>query len=253
MLMPRAPRLQQNGPGRQAGMTLMELLVAAVISLVAVAGMLMLLANTFGASTKTIRITGLTKEMRTAMQIMTRELRRANYHGTYAACFGNENCISNLGISGVVKDISIDGGSGGSCFWFWYDRPQSGSTPVDIGSEQVAAFRRATNGSGVGSIEMMVGGTTTPDCGNDGANWQPITDTDVYDITTFSVTNTGSFAPIVTATGSSLSVNRIGIAMTGSLVNSPGIPAWMGGSDAPMVRLEDFIRVRNDIPTPAGP
>ncbi len=232
---------------------LMELLIAAVISLVAVAGMLMLVANTFSTASKTIRVTGLSDEMRTAMQVMTRELRRANYHGSYANCFANENCIANLGISGVVKNISINGGSGGSCFWFWYDRPQNGASPVSVSNEQVAAFRRTTNGDGVGAIEMTVSGTAAPNCNDDSANWQPITDPGIYDITAFSVTSTGSFSAPVTAAGSSLSVNRIGLAMTGSLVMSPGIPAWMSGSGTPTVQLENFVRVRNDIPSPPGP
>jgi type II secretory pathway component PulJ len=231
----------------------MEVLIAAVIGLIAVAGMLILVANTFASSSTTIRITGLTEEMRTAMQIMTRELRRANYHDTYAACFANEDCIANLGINGVVKNITIDGGSGGDCFWFWYDRPQGGSTPVGINNEQVAAFRRATDGNGVGSIEMSVSGTGTPNCNDDSANWQPLTNPEIYDITAFAVTDTGSFTSTVSTAGSVLSVNRIGLAMTGSLVNDPSIPTWMGGSGAPTVQLQDFIRVRNDVPTPPGP
>jgi type IV pilus assembly protein PilW len=253
MLNHRAVQRRQVRLKRQAGMSLMEVLIAAAIGLIAVAGMLVLMANTFSTGSKTIRVTGLTKEMRTAMQIMTRELRRANYHGTYAACFGDDNCIAALGISGVVKNITINGGSGGSCFWFWYDRPQGSSTPVAIGSEQVAAFRRATDGAGVGTIEMTVGGTAAPNCNDDSANWQTITDPDIYDITAFTVTSTGSFASTVTAAGATLSVNRIGIAMTGSLVNDPSIPAWMGGSHTPTVQLEDFVRVRNDVPSPPGP
>lgn len=238
---------------RQAGVALLEALIAGVIGLVAVAGMLMLMANTFSSGSKTIRMAGLSEEMRIAMQIMTRELRRANYHGTYAACFGNDNCVANLGISGVIKDISINGGSGGSCFWFWYDRPQGGSTPIGVGGEQVAAFRRTTNADGVGLLEMSTSGTTAPSCTADSAVWQPVTDPEIYDITTFSVSNTESFSAPVTSAGSALSVNRIGIAMTGSLVNDPSLPAWMGGGGTPTVRLTDFVRVRNDIPNPPGP
>lgn len=243
----RQPRLS-----RQGGVALMELLIAAAIGLIAISGMLMLMANTFSTGSKTIRMTGLTEEMRTAMQIMSRELRRANYHGSYAACFNNESCIAELGISGVVTDINI-GGAASDCFWFWYDRPQGSSTPVGIGSEQVAAFRRTTNSSGVGLIEMTVAGTAAPNCNDDSANWQAITNPDSYDITGFRVTDNLSFTSAVTGAGAALSVNRIGIAMMGRLVNDPSLPAWMGGTGTPTVRLSDFIRVRNDIPNPPGP
>lgn len=238
---------------RQRGMTLMELLVAGVISIVASASMLGLMANTLGTGTKTIKMTRLSQEMRSAMQIMTRELRRANYHGTYAACFGDDDCVGTLGISGAVKNISIQGGSGGSCFWFWYDRPQNGGTEVAVTSEQVAAFRRVTNGNGVGSIEMSVIGTGTPNCSIASTAWQPITDPDVYDITAFAVTNTDSFTSTITSAGATMAVERIGISMTGSLVDDASIPAWMAGSDVPSVELQDFIRVRNDISHPPGP
>jgi prepilin peptidase dependent protein B len=245
-------RLQPN-ICRQGGMTLMELLIAGAISIIASAGMLVLMANTLGSGTKTIKMTRLSQEMRSALQIMTRELRRANYHGTYATCFGDADCVGTLGISSVVKDIAINGGSGGSCFWFWYDRPQNGGTEVAVTSEQVAAFRRTTDGSGVGSIEMSVSGTGAPNCNVDSDSWQPITDPNVCDVTAFAITNTESFATTVTGAGATMAINRIGISMTGSLVDDASIPEWMGGSAIPTVQIQDFIRVRNDVSSPPGP
>ena len=106
MLMRRAPKHRQLNLGHQGGVTLMELMIAAAISIIASAAMLALMANTLGSGTKTIKMTRLTQEMRSAMQIMTRELRRANYHGTYAACFGDENCITTLGIR-VLSNRSL--------------------------------------------------------------------------------------------------------------------------------------------------
>jgi type IV pilus assembly protein PilW len=250
MLKRKPFKRHQPNIGRQSGMTLMELLVAGAISIVASAGMLMLMASTLGSGTKTIKMTRLSQEMRSAMQIMTRELRRANYHGTYAACFGDDGCVTTLNIDSVVKEVTIDGGSGGSCFWFWYDRPQGTGTQIAVTGEQVAAFRRTTDGSGVGSIEMSVSGTTTPNCNTDSDSWQPITDPNVYDVTAFAVSNADSYTAAVTAAGATLAVNRIGITMTGSLVDDASIPAWMGGSGIPTVQLQDFVRVRNDTSSP---
>ena len=247
MLIKAKSRPHRSLPGRQSGMTLLELLVAGVISLIAMSGMIILMANTLGTGTQTIKMTRLGQEVRTAMQIMTRELRRANYHSTYAACFANINCRSDLGITSVVKAVTIDGG--GDCFWFWYDRPQDPSdTQIAVTAEQVAAFRRRANGSGVGVIEMSVTQATQPNCAGTGSNWQPITDPDVYDVTAF-VINTGQFATAVNTTGSSLITDQIGIAITAQMASDAALPSWLQGDAAPYT-LQDFIRVRNDIPNP---
>ena len=97
-------------------MTLMELLVAGTISIIVSSGMVVLMASTLGTGTQTIKMTQLSAEMRTAMQIITRELRRANYHSTYANCFGDANCLINQSIDAKVTEVSIN--AGGDCFGF---------------------------------------------------------------------------------------------------------------------------------------
>lgn len=245
MLKPAAIKFKRSFGRSQHGVTLLELLIASLISLIAAIGMVILMANTLGTGTRTIKMTRLSQEMRTAMQIMTREIRRANYHATFADCFGDADCTTTLGISGVVKAITINGGSGGSCFWFWYDRPDAGGNAVT--GDEVAAFRLVDD-NGVGSLEMSVTGTGAPDCTADPEDgWLPITDSNVYDVTNFAITNTESFITTITKAGATLSVNRIGITMTGTLIGDASIPAWMRGADLPAVELQDFIRVRNDI------
>ena len=59
-------------------MTLMEMLVAGMISLIALSAMVIVMANTLGTGSQTIQMARVSNEMRAAMQIMTRELRRAN-------------------------------------------------------------------------------------------------------------------------------------------------------------------------------
>ena len=100
---------------------------------------------------------------------------------------------------------------------------------------------------------MSIWESGTPSCNTDSDSWQPITDPNVYDVTAFAITNTESFTSTVTGAGATLAVNRIGISMTGSLVDDSSIPAWMAGSDVPSVQLQDFIRVRNDTSHPQGP
>jgi len=242
----------------QKGMTLMELLVAGMISIIASTGMVVLMASTLGTSTQAIKMTGLSEEMRASMQLMTREVRRANYHSTYMVCFGDVDCRNTLGLTGVVKTVTLDGGTPTSCFHFWYDRPDAAAALVT--AEQVAAFRRKTNAAGVGLIEMSVAGTDAPDCScGDGEDdnsacpddrWQAITDPEIYDITNFAVTNDLSFVLPISSAGANLAVDRIGITMTGSLIADASLPAWLQGGGAPTVTLQDFVRVRNDISSP---
>ena len=115
----------------QKGMTLIELLVAGIISLIAVSGMVLVMASTLGTSTQTIEISRLTHDMRTAMQIMTRELRRANYHPGWIACYGNTGCL-NAGFLDIASEIGViqigDSVGTDDCLWFWYDRPQACNT-----------------------------------------------------------------------------------------------------------------------------
>lgn len=261
---------QQMAWRRQRGMTLIELLVAGAISVVVASGMVMLMANTLGTGTQTIKMTRLSQEMRTAMQIMTRELRRANYHATFAACFGDADCLNTLGIAGVVKNITIDGGTTGSCFYFWYDRPQVTGTSVT--GQTASAFRRVTNAAGVGSIEMWLPtvstginetANSTPNCTGGNDNWQSITDPAVYDITSFCVSNNGdtncdgtvddaelaSFTQAINGTGATLGVQRLDLRMEGKLRNDPALASWLQGNAAPTQVVQDFVRVRNDIPS----
>jgi len=259
-------RYTPRGRKRQSGVTLVELMVAGAISIVASGGMLALMASTLGTGTQTIKMTRLSHEMRTAMLIMARELRRANYHADFADCFGNENCIADADISAYVKSISIHGGTTGSCFWFWYDRsPTSSFGTTDSVDEPVAGFRRVTNAAGVGVFQMTSIRAAAPNC--DAAvtdtSWTDITDSNMYDISNFEISSdgldvdgdgiidvVGSYTQTFNSAGASLAVNRIRITMTGRLVSDASLPDWMEGEGVPTLTLQDFIRVRNDIPSP---
>ena len=101
---------------RQKGMTLMELMVAGAISVIVSSGMVIMMANTLGTGTDTIKMTKLTSEMRSSMQMMTRELRRANYHASFVNCYGEPNCLATLDIADEVTKININGAN--ECFCF---------------------------------------------------------------------------------------------------------------------------------------
>lgn len=242
--------MSNNGRKYQRGMTLIELLVAGVISLIAATGMVVVMANTLGTSSQTIQMARVSQEMRTGMQIMTRELRRANYHASFMSCYGNMDCRTTLGITAQVADININDyttlNGESDCFWFWYDRPQSG-TPVAVTAETVAAFRH-TVVAGVGKLQMTTNRTTAANCTQNG-DWVDITDPNIIDVLTFSVDDTDSVLEVINADGDTQGVERIGISITARLPVDPSLPVWVQSNANTDRELTEFIKVRNNTTT----
>lgn len=236
-----------NSPRYQRGLTLIELLVAGIISLIAAAGMVIVMANTLGTGTQTIQMARMTQEMRTAMQIMSRELRRANYHDGYMACFGNTGCRDDLGIATQIGEIGITDNGDSDCFWFWYDRP--GQT---LAASPVAAFRRVVT-SGVGRLQMTTTRTAAPGC-NLSADWVDITDPNLVDITAFNVSDAASVVETFNANGDTQTVERIALEMAGRLTPNTAVPTWLQTGTNPNAArdLEEFITVRNHTTTRAA-
>ena len=243
----------------QKGMTLIELLVAAVISLIAVSGMVAVMANTLGTSAQTIEMTRLSNDMRTAMQIMTRELRRANYHPAWISCYGNAGCLSDLSYTARIGQVQIGSSvSANDCMWFWYDRPQTCPTAsctvaelaavqVAVTAESVAAFRRAVT-DGVGRIQMTTTRTDAASC-SASADWVDITDPNVIDVLSFTVSNDQSIEETISKTGDKLFTQKIGLDMTAKLKADPSVPAWIRSNANASRRLTEFINVRNNYTT----
>lgn len=221
---------------RQRGLSLMEMLIAMSISLVVSMAMVGLMANTLSTGTDTIGSARLSSEIRAAMQIMTRDLRRANYHGNFIKCFGNLNCRGTLDngnsdASAYVKTITV---TGGNCFHFWLDRDSDGDITDD---DPVGAFRLVTVG-GVGIIQMTTTRNLAPSC-TTGNYWTSITDPDVVHVTGFVVSNGESYTD--TVDGANQTIDKIQIEISAELI-----------SDSTITRtVRDLVRVRNDIFTPA--
>ena len=251
---------RQAGWKRQKGMTLMELLVAGSISVVVSSAMVILMASTLGTGTRTIKVTQLGNELRAAMQIMSRELRRANYHANFATCFGDQDCLVTLGYDSNVTEININAGQ--DCFWFWYDRqqrcPTSTCTTAQLAAAQtavtgetVAAFRRTANGDGIGIMQMTTAATAAS-CTSD-TGWVNITDPDFVDVQAFNVNDavTTDLASYQFTSIGTQSIERIGLTMTGTLISDDAsMPVWMQGGSTPTLTVRDFIRVRNDVARP---
>jgi type IV pilus assembly protein PilW len=217
---------------KQLGLSLMEVLVAMSISLVVTASMVALMANSLGNTARIIKMTKLTDDMRTAMQMMSRDVRRSSYTATAVYCYGNPDCGSDSRVT-LAGPISFS--EDNDCFTFLMDRDHNGhATDNDAGG-----FRRGLSG-GVGVIEMWVGGNA-PNCAATDTNWVVITNPDDMDITSFVVNDALSYTEEVNNDGAgtiiSHKVRRILMNMQGRLVVDPGISR----------EIEDVINVRNDL------
>jgi prepilin-type N-terminal cleavage/methylation domain-containing protein len=214
---------------RQKGMTLIELMVAMVISLIASMAMVMLMANTLGTGTRTIGMTRLTQELRTAMQIISRDLRRANYLNPAAAraCYANPACLADAGFGGKMGAVVV--GSGSDSLSFWVDRQGDGFDACDQG-----AFR-LNESSGIGTIQMLT-------CGGD---WVEITDPDIIDVQSFVVDNSDTYTDDdINDSGAFQTVQKIRLSISADLRNATG-----PGFTISRV-IGDQIRIRNNYITP---
>ncbi len=242
---------------RQAGASLMEVLIAMSISMVVTASMVALMANSLGTTGRIIKMTKLSDDMRTTMQMMTRDVRRSSYNGKSMYCYATSDCIENATVTltdgstmVLADDINIEVDvNGNTCFTFLTDRDQDGdSTEYDSDPkvDSTGGFRRAQvdpdgTGNTVGVIEMWTG-NAAPNCSAAAGaeSWVQITNPENMDIFAFSVDENLSYTQEIFNDGvSSLSqkVRKIRMNMQGQLVLDNTI----------VRRIEDVISVRNDL------
>ena len=141
----------------QDGFGLVEMLVSVALSMLAVTVMVILMANTLGTGSETIQMSRLSQELRASIQLMSRDLRRANYHSGYLNCFANFDCRDDLGIAAYVNTININ--TDGNCFWYWLDRDGD----ADLSNDAVGGFRYSTVG-GIGVLQMRIAGNAAANC-----------------------------------------------------------------------------------------
>ena len=225
----------RNTRGRQLGATLVETMISLALSMLVVVSMVGLMGNSMGSATRIIQMSQLTDEMRNAMSMMSRDVRRANYNTNAIYCYANSDCGTD-GSATQSANLSITSGTD-SCFLFGLDRNWDGNANNDGGG----AFRKdtVTNAAGetVGVIEMWVG-TTAPSCA-DNASWVPITDPDFVDITDFTLANGRSYSQDLELEGGSTLTQLtrvIEMSITGQLIIDRNIER----------EIRDMIRVRND-------
>lgn len=223
---------------RQGGFSITEMMVAMTIGLVVTAAMVTLMSNSLYNTSRIVKMNKLAEELRTTMQMMTRDVRRSSYTANAVYCFGNPDCdsLGSVGSAGSVLlpgDVTINDSN--DCLTFLLDRDHDG----DATEDGAGGFRRVVN-DGVGQIEMWIG-NSSPDCAGSHANWVALTDADQLNITSFVVSDDPSYNDVLLADGDGTplltqKVRRILMVMQAELSN-----------DADITRtIENTIKVRNN-------
>ena len=225
---------------RQAGASLMESMIALALSALVTTAMVVLMANSLGTATRVIHMTQLTDELRNAMSMMTRDVRRANYSANSIFCYGNSNCGASGAIAQQAGDIQLLPDD--ECFSFTLDRNSDGNAANDA----VSAFRRVTP-NGVGAIEMWAGAAgATPNCGAMPGDfpWIAVTDPRTVNVTEFTIDDAASFTREIVESETSSFDNRqrqVLIRLRGQLVLEEA-----QGRVVVDREVGDIIYVRND-------
>ena len=240
--------MKLNRVHKQSGATLMEVLVAMTISLVVTASMLALMANSLGTTARIVNMTKLSDDLRVAMQMVTRDLRRSSYNADAMYCYGNEDCMTDgtLAVSGEIQLADADADSYFDGLTFRTDRNLDNYDPVNGGVDNGAGGFRLATIDGVGVIQMWTGAALADLDPNATENWVDITDPSSMNITEFLLDDSLSYSEVVLddINGNTITqeVRKIRISMVGELVLDPSITR----------QVEDIITVRNDVLTKNG-
>lgn len=231
---------------RSRGMSLIELLVAITIGLLVVGAIVSLVVATMRTNTDNMRSVRLTQEMRGAMQLITRDLRRAGF---------SQNALEDIGAGVTANPFLVvdyddgdnDGFDDDNCILYSSDSDIGGMSSID-GIQETAERHGVRYNSNDLAIEYKNGSDSGCDVDTD---WVAMTDASSVEITALSfgdVDGDGLFPRVEFSGGCPISfatVREIQIILSGRLADDPAVQKT----------IQDTVRVRNDLieETPCPP
>ena len=225
-------RKSVNPGARQAGTSLVEILVAMLLSMITTGAMLGLMSNSLSSTASIVQQTKLTDDLRVAMTMMSRDLRRSNYTADSIHCYANPDCAVD-GSLDMAGDIEIS--DGGDCFVFNLDRDSDGVASSDA----PGGFRWVVN-NGIGELQTWVGSGAAA-CDAASVSWRSVTDATVLDVTGLQVDDSLSYEEVIFDDGEgtqySQRVRRVRINISGRLRSNESVQRT----------LEDVIKLRNNV------
>jgi prepilin-type N-terminal cleavage/methylation domain-containing protein len=148
--------------GSTSGFSLIELMIAMVIMLIVTMVTVKIEANVFRTNTESIRMIQLSQEMRSAIQLVARDIRRSGYSVDSLA-----NFLSTRPISSGVTMGTLDANGVASCLQIRYD---------DLAGNAKNVVYRLRVMSAVGRISANFGADATCNTPVSDAAWMDISD-----------------------------------------------------------------------------
>ena len=237
-------------PSRVRGFSLVEMMVALVAGLIVVGSVLAFTVAMTESTGKNIQTTRLDQELRTAMSLITREVRRAGYYrknyttiasNSYVQSYAGVCLANGLATCTTASSTATTTTSASGCMVMAYDRFGVNDGATTPGATEYKAFRRRdVNGVGVVEVNLV---DNPPSCSGTGSNWIQLTNPQTVNISSvvFSYVPTQVVAGVNSTTGANINVTvrTITIALTGNIL-----------SDATVQRtFTESVRVRTDLVT----
>lgn len=204
-----------NRPG-QRGLSLIELMISLSVGLFLLGGLLTFLLNNTKSNADTAKAVRLSQELRSTMDLMAGDIRRAGFWG---------NAQLGIGSTPVANPFGAINTSTAGCILYSYDQNLDGVLNSNAPDER---FGFLLDG---GAVKMR-SGSVSYSCAAS-AEWQALTDANSVTITALTFTATSTAA----VNNTRVTVRNITITLTGQ-----------SKSDASVVQtLTETVRVRNDL------
>jgi prepilin peptidase dependent protein B len=221
---------------RQQGFSLIEMMIGLTAGAIVVAAVLVFTVATVRANAQTVTSTRLTQDIRTSLNLVTREIRRAGYDRRAEVTIATNSPglrFTNLTVNGAQD-----------CLLLGYNRPEV-NPGTGIVPEELKGFRRAVvNGVGVLQGHGNLASLDVSQC-TGSAGWIPLTDPGLVDIQTarFALSRRCVFPDADNAppcdpdpNGISAVVRSVDVTLGGQMVGQPDVQRT----------VTDSVRIRAD-------
>ncbi|MDF2178218.1 hypothetical protein P2G88_08130 [Aliiglaciecola sp. CAU 1673] len=163
---------------KQAGLGLVELMIASLLGLSAIAALASVMGLGIGTSGNLINQSRLNEELKAVSSLITRELKRTGYNGNTLGLVGDPTANPSA-FSNSLQVSAFPGEANNSCILFSYD--SNGNGVLDVaGTNENYGFRLRDE-----AIEFRQGGLGCADAG-----WQDLTEKSMVEVSqlTFNIT-----------------------------------------------------------------
>lgn len=228
---------------RQTGFSLIELMISIVVGLIVIVGVLGVFGSAIKSHSDNLRMTRLNQELRTVMNMMVRDIRRAGFNGDAQLALGPTAGNTNLFSDPAGTNLNLTPGTPASCVTFAYDSNGNGILEIGAGTtpDERYGYRLDAVADAVEMRQLGAACSAT-------SNWVNITDENTIEIVAlganpalqFTVTNTPVDIDGSGTTTSTMTIRNVGIILSGRLKSDPSVART----------LRETVRVSADLYLP---